>query len=642
MIQIGDYGGSLSHIMANKRKTSNKPPDKAPAKAAGKGMGREYGVSIMVPIILVLGFVPLVVQLYVGILPDSISVFWNKPYSSDFFSYYKSIFLYLLAAYMIGAFCYFKSQGMPEQLSIKEPSLRIVWLCLGVFAAMTILSTLFAQYKGVALWGAPERREGMLMLLVYLLLMLYGLWAYSNQQSFQWIIIPLGVVVVIQGFLGIFQFWGHDLFLTDFGSKFIVPSEYRDDGGSLGGLFEEGKIYGTLYHYNYMGSFGAMLAPLFLVLALFLKDKKQQLCCGALTLVTFFILFGSTSRAGIVGIGLAFVCFLLFFWRKLIEHYKITAGCLIIAVIFVFGVNMLTNGVAFERLPSLLKDMTAITAGDKDFDYRDHIPIREIALSEDAATFVYQDQTIVIECDADKQPVFYDAAGNLLEYQLTGKTYDVNGAKFEISDVKRDGQVTDELAMGVYVNGEIQTILYNDGTGFALTNGRLQDIHYVEADAWGFQGQEKIGSARGYIWSRSFPMLKDTILLGNGPDTYFAEFPQGDLLGKLYAYDTMQMIVDKPHNLYLQIALNEGVIALLAFLALMIVYLMDSVRLYAMKRSYSQQQTIGAAISLAIIGYLGAGVFNDSVVSVAPIFWILLGIGFAVNRMEKQKTAEAA
>ena len=57
--------------------------------------------------------------------------------------------------------------------------------------------------------------------------------------------------------------------------------------------------------------------------------------------------------------------------------------------------------------------------------------------------------------------------------------------------------------------------------------------------------------------------------IGKGPDTFFAEFPQGDLLGKLYAYDTTQMIVDKPHNLYLQIGINEGGIALLAFLVMM-------------------------------------------------------------------------
>jgi hypothetical protein len=33
------------------------------------------------------------------------------------------------------------------------------------------------------------------------------------------------------------------------------------------------------------------------------------------------------------------------------------------------------------------------------------------------------------------------------------------------------------------------------------------------------------------------------------------------------------------------------------------------------------------------MGYLGAGVFNDSVVSVAPVFWVVLGAGMRQNAL---------
>lgn len=72
---------------------------------------------------------------------------------------------------------------------------------------------------------------------------------------------------------------------------------------------------------------------------------------------------------------------------------------------------------------------------------------------------------------------------------------------------------------------------------------------------------------RGYIWSRTIPILPDYLVLGAGPDCFLYEFPQDDILGKLYAYGTGSIVVDKPHNLYLQIFVNEGGIALLAFLA---------------------------------------------------------------------------
>ena len=66
------------------------------------------------------------------------------------------------------------------------------------------------------------------------------------------------------------------------------------------------------------------MAPLFLVLALFLKDRKAKLFCGIMTALSLFLLLGSTSRAGIIGLALAAVCFIIFFGKKLVQHAKYT------------------------------------------------------------------------------------------------------------------------------------------------------------------------------------------------------------------------------------------------------------------------------------------------------------------------------
>lgn len=161
------------------------------------------------------------------------------------------------------------------------------------------------------------------------------------------------------------------------------------------------------------------------------------------------------------------------------------------------------------------------------------------------------------------------------------------------------------------------------------------DIEYPET--FGFKGKEKLGSERGYIWSRSIPMIKNNLILGGGPDTFAFRFPQNDFIAKYYAYDTPYMTVDKPHNLYLQIALNDGCIALLAFLAIMIIYIVDSVKLYALKKYYDKSHIFGSVTCLGVVGYLFSGLFNDSVISVAPIFWIVLGVGIALNYMNRQQ-----
>ncbi|HBM75914.1 MAG TPA: O-antigen ligase domain-containing protein, partial [Clostridiaceae bacterium] len=64
---------------------------------------------------------------------------------------------------------------------------------------------------------------------------------------------------------------------------------------------------------------------------------------------------------------------------------------------------------------------------------------------------------------------------------------------------------------------------------------------------------------------------------------------------------------------------------------LFIGYFVSSVKAYFNNKFENFYSIAGLAIFTAICGYLGAGFFNDSVVSVAPVFWVLLGLGTAIN-----------
>ena len=152
-----------------------------------------------------------------------------------------------------------------------------------------------------------------------------------------------------------------------------------------------------------------------------------------------------------------------------------------------------------------------------------------------------------------------------------------------------------------------------------------------------FDGRETFASNRGYIWSRTIPMLKDALITGYGPDNYPMVFPQEDYVGRFNVGDEgmLNILVDKPHNMYLQTAVNTGVISLLALLAVWVIYLFDSFKLYLKGNIESFAQYMGAATFLSISAYLVAGLFNDNVISVAPLFWVLLGTGIGINRMIK-------
>ncbi|MBR2008488.1 MAG: O-antigen ligase family protein, partial [Peptococcaceae bacterium] len=507
--------------MAKSKKSS------APAKAAGKNTKQiKLGIALMMPLILVLGVIPLVVHMQLVPISAEVQPFWKENYATDFFSYYKSRLLILTAIYMVCAFAYYKSQGLKDTI-FKDKSMYIYFGGTAVFALFAILSTLLAQYKSVALWGAPERCEGLGMILIYVLIMLYALWAYLHKPEFRYIVLPLGILTAITTFLGVFQFFGHDLFTTEFGQMFIVPAMYRAQG-TLQLLFPRGKIYGTMYHYNYMGSFGAMMAPLFLVLALFLKDRKAKLFCGIMTALSLFLLLGSTSRAGIIGLALAAVCFIIFFGKKLVQHAKYTIVCVAALLVLVLGVNIVTDGLALARIPSLLNDMKAIVSSS-DIDYHDEIPVRNIDLQADSTTFTFRDNTTLeIRKNAQNVPVFITADGKQTVAPAENATVHAAGQKLELQYVEKDGVKTPYL--GLYIGKNIEFILGLFDDEFSFVDSRMNRIEYVEAPYIGFEGKERLGSARGYIWSRSLPMLFDHMLIGTGPDTYFAEFPQGDYL----------------------------------------------------------------------------------------------------------------
>jgi hypothetical protein len=61
-------------------------------------------------------------------------------------------------------------------------------------------------------------------------------------------------------------------------------------------------------------------------------------------------------------------------------------------------------------------------------------------------------------------------------------------------------------------------------------------------------------------------------------------------------------------------------------------YLLHSIKIYKNKKFDNFYEVIGLANALAISGYLAAGMFNDSAVSVAPYFWFFMGLGIAINK----------
>ena len=600
---------------------------------------KENPIGFFLPISFVLAIVPLIVRAKEVKLDEFSQTIWGVSTQYELFSQNKFI---LLATFTVIAIfislIYFK-----YIFEKKDKIVHIILLLTVIFLALSLLSSIFSPYTHIAFWGVYNRAEGFITIACYLLLFIYSIYTFKSTDNFRYVVIPILIIVFINAFLGMFQYAGDDLINTELGKLISIPTSIAEKtGGQLSLLYESGKLYGTLFHYNYVGSFVAVLLPVIFCSMFIEDDVIYKIVIGIGFLAALWLLFGSTSRGGLVGVlGSIFIAIIMF--GKLIFKNKkqLLIGIGSIAVIII-GLNFMTGGSVFSRVPSLFKDAFSIFSNTSDINYKDLVPVKDITNENGTVQVVFQNEILNISFEDNKYK-FTDSSNNTISISKGDDCYLLDNDKlstvsFKLFKSSEAADKMDILQLAPTGDSKISFLfkVKDDGSIHLVNPSTFEDINIDFPKTFGFAGKEKLGSARGYIWSRSIPLLKDNLILGKGPDTFVLEFPQNDLIGKYYAYDTPNMTVDKPHNLYLQIALNNGLIALIAFLGIMLIYIVDSLKLYALKKEYGTSELFGAAISLGVIGYLLAGVFNDSVISVAPIFWILLGVGVAVNYINRK------
>lgn len=145
-----------------------------------------------------------------------------------------------------------------------------------------------------------------------------------------------------------------------------------------------------------------------------------------------------------------------------------------------------------------------------------------------------------------------------------------------------------------------------------LTNGERSDF---------------TGAHRGFIWKRVLELIKARPLTGYGIENL------GEVFQKYYTKDMIDFwgevrYPDKAHNEYLHIAVSSGIPSLVVYL----IFLFQTIRigLYRLKSC-----KINLLLLSSVIGYITAAFFNISVVSVAYVYWIFLGLiaGDKLNKL---------
>ncbi|MDY3773624.1 MAG: O-antigen ligase family protein, partial [Eubacterium sp.] len=194
-----------------------------------------------------------------------------------------------------------------------------------------------------------------------------------------------------------------------------------------------------------------------------------------------------------------------------------------------------------------------------------------------------------------------------------------------------DGGVKDAFVLSDVPNSISFTFMYdNNEWKYYTPYGKLIKLHAVER--FGFQNSENMASRRGYIWSRSIPLMKTYWFKGIGPNCFIIAFPNDDFVGSKRV-GNKTLLVDKPHNTFLQTYIQTGGISAIAYLGLWILYVIQCARLFWRKKLSNNMYRIAFGIFIGTISYSIVSLTNDAVIGVQSSYWILLGLGYAINRI---------
>jgi hypothetical protein len=591
---------------------------------------KRLSIVYFMPLLLIAGFVPLIVYAkYIDLSGTTQSLYWTgQQQYLDFFSYWKS--RWVIALTLIGLIFYiilYKQKKLPFK------NLKQYYIPLGLYAIFVIISTIFAKDTQTALWGFVDMYQGMFVLLSYVIITFLTINFVNSERDVNLFVNAFLFLMIVEGIIGVGQYFGFDFFQTGLGKSLIVPGNIQVDGLSFS--FGPKTIYGTLFNTNFVGSFATLMLPLSVAILLGAKTKKQRISASIAVVLMVFIWIGCNSRAGYFGVAVSTI-FAVWLFRKVIKKYWIGfTGLVVVFVVILVGLNNVSEGNVFNRLKTLnfkeqIENFKATASDEKIFKFKD------IMLGEDTFGIKTTNETLNFRIDGEKL-YFLDESDNELEITTSSNEITINDKKYTGYKIT----IADKYP-GVTVNrsGRIFNFYFtNNGVKLLGSGGRI--IEPMVADKLSsLDGLEKLASYRGYIWGRTIPLLKDYVLIGSGPDNYTIVFPQDDTLAKVNTFNDPNMIVDKPHNLYLQIATNTGVISLLSLLTFLSIYIFNGLRLYSKINYNSMEKYIGASCLVCIIGYLAAGMFNDNVASVTPMLWIILGLSISINLRLRNRILE--
>lgn len=579
--------------------------------------------KILIPIILALGFVPILVHEYT--YNTHLSAFTWYPDGAerqvDFFLAYKSFAIMALGLVML---LILVSSYIKKKTALSfEPAFYL----LLAYAALVLISGLLSPYRAYAFRGGYEIFESVWVVLSYAIFCYYTYHYVQTADQAHTVLQWSGIGIMIVSLIGIFQYYDRDFFGSTLGKMIISDPSRWDDLDGVKIIFPAGSIYTTLYNPDFLSFYYGLLLPISIVLAISASKAWQRIIYSLVTVLFFICLFGCKAASGPLALALTAVfCFYLLLSRRKRAFYIGIGG----------GIAAIAAGIVILFGTSFGHTVSARILGSS--HVTDSYVIQDVATNNDNISFTINDQTLVLSYESDAQAGFFqlaasDAEGNPVPYSLLDEEegiYALDNDAYGSCTIQPSYYDETTIGMQVVMGGKTMYFVKQSDDTYYYRNaaGKLVKIEKIPASRLFFD--EFLG--RGLIWNRTLPLLKKYIILGIGANNYVLAYPQNDYLyhinlGSATTYDV------KAHCWPLQQWVENGLLATLCLLGFYLWYVVQSVRIYRRADLKDPTVLLGFGIFLGTMAYMFASLANDSNVNTAPVFWVVLGLGFAMNRM---------
>lgn len=590
---------------------------------------KEASNRILIPSMLALGVIPLLIHAFY--YDSQLSQFaWfpdGTDQMNDYFLGWKMVAIIIVGAVMIGtmSFRYFKKK---EKFEFEN-----TFYVLFIYALFAGMSALFSNYKHWVNAGSYQMFESVWVLFSYVIFCYYTYQYVTSEKQAIALLKWGGIGCVVLMLIGAFQFLGLDFFKTAIGQMLITNPSTWGNSSQININTPKHTVYATLYNQNYLSFYFGLLIPIILALLFSCKKVIERVALIFIVILSVMCLIGSQSSSGWMALCLGGIIAVLVLASRKKRRFIVTGTVCVLVVVV---------GIIACAATPLGNKVKSLFAGTAEFP-----ALKSIDTTGDC---------IQMDIDGNILNLSFDLDENTDEVSI--HLNDGVGQTLQ-SIQKEDDPSTTVIQNEGYRNCEVAGVMYHEKLALSVNlDNHLwyftkdADGNYVIINQAGKLEQYKSPhfstilrddavSGRGHIWDGIIPILSKYIFVGSGANTFIFAYPQNDYIYRAY-YEIPNILDVKAHNLYLQQWVENGMVAMLAFIFFYLWYAIVSVRIYRRIDLNNRLATIGFGVFVGSVTYMIVGLANDSNVCTAPVFWIVLGLGMAINRILIKKDSIVA